>query len=220
MQVPVGATVPIVTTEKAPEASIVYRGSTITLLSDELQASTLQQDWFQDLGEPKDVIKTSDITYFDYETASIFIHAAGKRAVAADSSTQLVATSPIAVMMDRMVREFKFGKVSALSFNFNYEAVFKEKASEFLEEKYLKDGAIRGLGKDVRPAGLRLVSFEDDHAVRVTLDSVAKNPFAMSLLLNYHYDNPSRAVYSDIINTFGQYTAEAPSWAGRIVNVA
>jgi len=220
LQVPIGATVPIVTAEKLPDVSVVYRGSNITLLADELQASTLQQEWFQDLGQPKDVIKTSDITFFDYETASIFIHAAGKRAVAADSSSQLVATSRIAVMMDRIVRELKFSKVSALAFSFNYEAVFKEQASKFLADKYLRSSAISSLGKDVRPAGVRLVSLEDDHVVRVTLDSVAKNPFAISLLLNYHHDTPSKAVYSDIINRFGQYTAEAPSWAEKIVNVA
>jgi hypothetical protein len=209
-----------VTSEKAPDVSIVYRGSTITLLADELQASTLQPGWFQDLGQPKDVVKTSDITFFDYETASIFIHAAGKRAVASDSSAQLAATSPIPVMMDRIVRELKLSKVSALAFSFNYEVVFKEQASKFLADKYLRDSAIRGLGRDVRPAGIRLVSFEEDHLIRMTLDSVAKNPFAISVLLNYHHETPSQAIYSDIINRFGQYTAAAPTWVGKIINVA
>lgn len=207
------------TAEKAAAVSLVYRTCNISLLADELHASTLQADWFSDLGQPKDVVKTSDVTFFDYETQTILVHTAGRRAVAADNSAQLVATSPIATMMDRVVRELKLSRVFALTFSFTFEAVFKEEASKFLGEKYLRVDALGKLGKEVRGAGIRLVCNEDDHVVRLTVDSVAKNPFAISILLNYHHDSPPKAVYTDIINRFGQYTADAPSFAGKIVHV-
>jgi hypothetical protein len=180
----------------------------------------MQPDWFPELGQPKDVIKTPDITYFDYETRSVFIHAAGKRAVAADNNPQLVATSPIAFMMDRIVRELKLSKVSALTFTYSYEAIFKEESSKFLTERYLNPRSLSSLGRDVRGAGVRFVSVEDDYSVRVTVDSALKNPFAISLVLGYHHDSPPSSVYSDIINRFGQYTAEVTGRAGKIVNVA
>jgi hypothetical protein len=221
LQVSVWSFLDTVKAEKVDAVSLVYRSSNITLIADELQSATLHQDWFQESGQPKDVVKTSDITFFDYDTFSIFVHSASKRAVAADASSQLVATSRIAPMMDRLVRESKLSKVTALTFGFVYEAVFEQEASKFLTGKYLRANVLGGLGKEgLRAAGIRLVCEEDDHVVRATLDSVPKNPFAISIYLNYHQDSPPKTVYSDIINRFGQYTADAPLFAGRIVNVA
>ena len=79
---------------------------------------------------------------------------------------------------------------------------------------------LKALGSDVRGAGVRLVRLESDHAVRVTIDSAPKNPFALVLLLNLSSRFPRKAVYSDIIGRFGQYTADALVLAAQIINVS
>jgi hypothetical protein len=208
----------IMTSETKKGISLVYRECGIALIADDLVTSALKPEWF-DVGVPTQVVQTPEISYLDYGNSNIFVHGGTRRAVARDSSPDLVATSPIALMMDKLVRELGINKVTALGFNYTYEAVFPENSRDMLTERYFNQAILRSLGDNAEAAGFRLILDQGECSLRVTVDRAVKNPFALNIILNYNYDDPPPQVYKDIINRFGQHTATAPGLAEKVTHV-
>lgn len=209
---------PIPTTPDTRKARTVFKQANITVVADGLQTSIVDASLFQDLGTPKNVLKIAPLSLLEFDKFGFLVEIDSRRAVAMDNSLELSPTSPISTMMEKYLRELKNVSVAAIGFNYLFEIVFGTAVVEAISPRFLRMESFVDLGKRVRSAGFKVISEEEDHLVQLTFDPLWNNPFAVSVLINYHHETPAPDVVAGVTARFSKYAAHAPGLVERMLN--
>jgi hypothetical protein len=196
----------------------LFKGSNITLIADGLQPSRLHPTFFPELGTAKNSVQITTFGALDFGQYSFVVLVDNRRAIANDATNELSGLSPLAGMMKKFIRGLEL-TVEGVGFNYSFEVTFDGPAVDFVQT-FLHAERLTELGNRLQSAGFKTVHDCGDHLLQTALEPVWKQPNALTVLVNFHYERPVEAAWDLTLDKYSRNTAEVSAILDRIFDVS
>jgi hypothetical protein len=198
------------TTSKSVIQRVSVKGCNITLIADGLYSSLVGPKSFPELGEPRYNMQVPQIGVLDFGKYNLVIQVDEKRVLAADISGEMNASSPIPAMIRKCLQEGKELKVSALGFNFIFEAALDVPLVDFLQETYVHKESATRFGDSYASLGFKFSMVQLNHLMTLAVEPIWQNPKTTLATVNFHFDRPGAEMTEELVQIYGKFVSVAP----------